>query len=531
MHIFFTTDIHGNYFSYDFRYRHEGEGSLERVCGFIEEQRKRYGSNDVVLIDGGDIIQGGPEAYYFNHLVHESNHVVGDMCRFMGYDAGVVGNHDIESGKDAMKRFQSCCGYPLLAANIKDKDGNLVFQPYTVIERGGRRIAVVGFCSPATKRWLPADLCDNMYFDDIVESAHEWSERIRKAESPDLLIALMHSGWQGGIQGEQWKENCAREVAENTSGYDIILFGHDHFSKIQTASNAEDHDVACLNAGCYGYFVAEAEVTFSPSGKTIESRLHDMRHFAFPSPSPFLKQFKDAFQKIEHYSTTIIGHLSSRLDISKAYLGSSAYMSMIHRLQLEVSGADISLASPYYMESVIDKGPFTIADLYTIYWFEDRLYTIHMSGKEIKNLLERSYGLWTKRIEKADEPFLDTLTDKESGKTYFRNLIYCFDTAAGIDYEVDVSKGKGEKVNILRMSDGRPFSADKTYKVATIGHRANGGGKMLTSGAGIAEKDLADRVVGYTPYDIRHYLKGYFEKSQETIIKETNNWRFILPNQ
>ena len=529
LHLYFTTDIHGNYFSYDFRFRKEGEGSLERVCGFIEEQRELYGKDSVLLVDGGDIIQGGPEAYYLNHINNKGPHGVGLMTRYVGYDAGVVGNHDIESGRRALKRYMRTCGYPILAANIINSHGQEQFAPYTIVERQGKRVAIVGFTTPATKQWLPQKICQAYRFRNIINSAKEWVERIRAEEQPDFVVALLHSGWEGGLQDRRWEEHAARRLAEEVSGYDLVLYGHDHFSKVKAMKNPDGKKVVCLNAGCYGYEVGEAVIRFRSSGETtVSCRLHDIRRFSNQYSERFKSRFTDLHNKIDAYTNTVIGQLTTPLKIADAFYGPSDYMSLLHSLQLSVTHADISLCSPYFTDSVIQPGPFTIADLYTIYWFEDRLYTIRMKGKEIKNLLERSYWLWTNTRRRNDVPLLKTYLDKKSGKTYFKNLFFNFDSAAGIDYEVDSHKNRGRKINILQMSDGRAFDMEATYLVTTIANRALGGGGMLTLGAGIPKAELSKRIVSYTSHDIRHCLREYIEERGVIDVKNLENWKFLL---
>ena len=532
LHIFFTTDIHGSYFTYDFRTGQEGEGGLQRAYAFVSEQRNRYGEDAVMLLDGGDIIQGGPEAYFFNHVQTDGPHPVGEMCRLMGYDAGAVGNHDIESGQGAVSRFLRSADYPLLAANITDNKGKHPFPPYIILQRGGMKVAVLGFSTPATKRWLPEELCRGYEFQDILMSARRWVEYIRQEEQPDLLIALLHSGWQGGLHNPAWQENVTQELARTVPGFDLILFGHDHFSCCKTEQNPDGRPVTCLNAGCYGYDIAEAVVERDDEGRiVVNGFIHDIRTYSNQEADSFRQRFDNPFRQVLDYTSAEIGTLSTRLDISQAFLGPSHYMSLIHSLQLSVSHADISICSPYSMDQVLQPGPLTVADLFTVYWFEDRLYTLRMTGGEIKNLLERSYALWTNTVCSPDDQLLNTYMDQHTGKTLFKNLFFCFDTAAGIDYEVDVTRKPGEKISILRLSDGRPFDIEKTYTVTTIAHRANGGGQMLTVGAGIPEEELSSRVVCYTPYDVRHYLRLFVEEKRIVNVPLINNWKFLLPSK
>ena len=529
LHIYFTTDVHGNYFSQDFRYQRDGDGGLERVYGFMESQRALYGRENVILIDGGDMIQGGPEAYYLNHIQKVREHGIGLMTKFVGYDAGTVGNHDIESGRNTLKRFKRDCGYPLLSANITDKRRSHPFAPYTILERGGKRIALVGFTTPATKHWLPGDVCRAYDFRDIIVSALDWSGQIQAVEHPDLMIAVLHSGWEGGLHTRNWDEHVARQFAESVNGFDLVLYGHDHFSRNETVKSSKGRDVVCLNASCYGYEMAEAVVSFDGNGEHhIKGILHDIRSFRNEHSDRFRQHFSHYYKQISDYTSTVLGTLKTPLKISDAYMGPSAYMTLLHQLQLHVSGADISLCSPYFTDSEIPPGPFTVAELYTIYWFEDRLYTIRMKGKEIKNLLERSYDLWTRTRKRSYTPLLKATTDKKTGELQFENMFFHFDNAAGIDYEVDTHKKHGRKIRILQLSDGRPFNPEAEYTVATIANRALDGGGMMTLGAGISPKELRKRIVSYTRHDIRYYLREYIEEMGVVKVETMNNWKFLL---
>jgi len=109
----------------------------------------------------------------------------------------------------------------------------------------------------------------------------------------------------------------------------------------------------------------------------------------------------------------------------------------------------------------------------------------------------------------------------------FKNFTFNFDSAAGIIYEVDVTKPDGEKVKILSMADGTPFDETKTYRVAMNSYRANGGGELLTKGAGIAKDELEKRIVWRSDRDQRYYLMKEIEKRGTVYPKANNNWRFV----
>lgn len=85
-----TSDVHGNFFPYNFIERKEWSGSLARVHSFVKEQREKYGDN-CLLMDNGDILQGQPTAYYYNFMDTVSTHVAADMMNYMGYVVGNMG--------------------------------------------------------------------------------------------------------------------------------------------------------------------------------------------------------------------------------------------------------------------------------------------------------------------------------------------------------------------------------------------------------------------------------------------------------
>ncbi len=88
-------DIHGNFFPYNFIEQREWGGSLARVYSFVQEERRAYGDN-LLLLDNGDILQGQPSAYYYNFMDTVSTHIASAMMNYMGYNAGNMGNHDVE---------------------------------------------------------------------------------------------------------------------------------------------------------------------------------------------------------------------------------------------------------------------------------------------------------------------------------------------------------------------------------------------------------------------------------------------------
>jgi 2',3'-cyclic-nucleotide 2'-phosphodiesterase/3'-nucleotidase len=127
-----TTDIHGVIFPYDFIEKQEIKVSLAGVSSYVRKTRDREKS--VILLDDGDNLQGQPPVYYYNFIDTISPHLNAKAMNFLGYDAGTVGNHDIEAGHSVYDRLAVEYNFPLLAANAVNKaTGKPYFKPYTII--------------------------------------------------------------------------------------------------------------------------------------------------------------------------------------------------------------------------------------------------------------------------------------------------------------------------------------------------------------------------------------------------------------
>ena len=513
-----TSDIHGNYYPYDFILRHEAGGSLARIHAFVQKEREVYKDN-LLLLDNGDILQGQPCAYYYNYIDTVSPHLAAEVLNYMQYNTGNMGNHDVETGRAVFDRWADDCKFPILGANIIDTaTGKTHFKPYEVLERDGVKIVVLGMITPAIPVWLSENLWKGLRFDDMEETARKWMKIIREKEKPDLVIGIFHAGQDALLMGGKYRENASVEVARNVPGFDIVLMGHDHARELKKIKNIAGDSVLIMDPASKGIVVANADVTLKlRKGKVIEKHidgaLTDMKDYA--ASEDFMEHFAPQFNAVQDFVSKKIGSFTETISTRPAYFGSSAFIDLIHLLQLEITNADISLAAPLSYDTEINKGDVFVSDMFNLYKYENMLYTMKLSGKEVKDALEMSYNLWTNQMKSADDHLLLFRKQRREGATdraSFQNFSFNFDSAAGIIYTVDVTKPKGEKITIISMADGTPFSMDKMYKVALNSYRGNGGGELLTKGAGIPQDELKGRILFSTDKDLRYYLMQYIEK-------------------
>ena len=528
-----TSDIHGNFYPHDFILQRDAAGSLARVHAFVQKERETYKDN-LILLDNGDILQGQPTAYYYNYIDTVSPHVAAEMLNFMGYDAGNMGNHDVETGRAVFDRWAAGCQAPILGANIIEAaTGKTHFKPYQVLERDGVKIVVLGMITPAIPVWLSENLWEGLRFDDMEDTARKWMKIIREKENPDLVIGLFHSGQDALLMGGKYRENASLELARNVPGFDIIMMGHDHARECKKIQNIAGDSVLIIDPASNGIVVSNVDVTLKMRdgkvvGKTIDGVLTPTKDHGISEE--FMKHFASQYATIQDFVSKKIGYFNQTISTRPAYFGSSAFIDLIHTLQLDISGAEISFAAPLSYDTEIKEGDVYVYDMFNLYKYENMLYTMSLSGKEILGALEMSYDLWTNRMQSPEDHLLLFREKQREGaadRASFKNFSFNFDSAAGIIYTVDVTKPKGEKVTILSMADGTPFDMNKMYKVALNSYRGNGGGELLTKGAGIPQDELKKRIITSTDKDLRYYLMRYIEQKKVIEPRALNQWKFV----
>mgnify|MGYP004459549251 FL=1 len=527
-----TSDVHGSFFPYDFINRKPKAGSLARVATYVNQLRSQHGEN-VILLDNGDILQGQPVNYYSNYVDTTSANIAAQVVNYLRYDAQTIGNHDVETGHRVYDKWVSATHCPILGANVIDTKTNKPYlKPYTILKRGGARIAIIGLLTPAIPNWLGENLWSGLRFEEMVSSARQWMRVVKEQEKADIVIGLFHSGKDGGITTPHYKEDAALAVAREVPGFDVVFFGHDHTRYADAVTNNEGKLVACLDPANNAMSVAQADLQLVKKKgrwcvKESQWKLVDVADL--PVDNDFVDHFSAFNETVKAYANRVIGTFENTISTRDSYFGNSAFNDLILNLELSITKADVAFNAPVSFDVAIKKGPVRVADMFNLYKYENQLFVMRLTGKEIRKALEMSYDLWVNTMTSPDDHLLllDSQTRGDQQRLGFKNFSFNFDSAAGIDYEVDVTKPNGQKVKVLKMSNGEPFDENKYYKVAVNSYRANGGGELLTRGAGIAKDDLDDRIVWRSEYDLRHYLMEEIKRLGTLNPQPNTNWRFV----
>ena len=529
-----TNDVHGTWFDstyVDGRTR----PALTAVKYYIDSVRTANGAENVLLLDAGDCLQGDNAPYFFNYVDTVTPHLFPRLMAYMGYDAVAVGNHDIETGHAVYDRVAADLkrnGVDFLAANaIRNDDGKPYFTPYKVVRKAGLKVAILGYTNANMKAWLTEELWSGMHFVPIVDVIQADVDRIRAKEHPDVMVVVMHSGTGSGDGTVLESEGL--DAFRLVKGVDFVLASHDHRPYVETGDAS-----AFLNSGSHSRNVAEGKLHVTVKGHQIVSKTYGADLIpvnASKADADMRAHFQKDYEAVKAFTLKEVGILNTDLWTRDAYRGMSDYMNLIHTLSLGCKPAEISFGAPLTYNGHVKPGILKYNDLFTIYPFENQLFVVSMTGEEIKGYLEISYDKWINTIVKADDHLLkirqnDDPRTQQRGWSFI-NRSYNFDSAAGINYTVDVTEPFGKRILISGMADGSAFELERKYNVAMTSYRASGGGGLLQE-AGIDTDRIDDRTVARYP-EIRNILYGYLLENgsiDPEIIgdpKVIGQWKFV----
>ena len=405
--------------------------------------------------------------------------------------------------------------------------------PYCILERCGVKVAVMGMTTPAVPNWLPPALWDGLEFEDMVSCAKRWVPLIREKEQPDVLVGLFHSGKEGGIVTPDYAENAALDVAREVAGFDVVCYGHDHMKNCETVKGPDGKEVLCLAPSSMAVVVGEVDIDVETGREgnrvvSVKGKITDLSYYKGEESKYMQRYFSRYIRNTEYYVGQKIGRFVHTIESQDAYFGPSAFVDIVHRAQLETTGAQVSFAAPVSFAASIKEGDVCVRDVFNLYRYDDVLYTMRLTGQEIKDMLEMSYGLWTAQMKTPDDHvmLLDYVLD-EGRRLGFKHLAYNFDSAAGICYTVDVTKPYGEKIRVTGMADGSTFGFETWYTVVVNSYRGNGGGELFTKGAGIPHEKLNERLLSSTDKDLRACIIEYIKKKGEIDARPLYQWRLV----
>ena len=462
-----TTDIHGHIDPIDYYSNKPSNFSLAKIATLVKQQRAE--APKALLLDCGDTTQGTPLAYYFAVKDTQAKNPTIAAFNEMHYDAMAVGNHEFNFGLTEMWKAKRESNFPWLAANLKEiyTAGDGFIRPYVIKNVNGVRVGIVGFITPGVPRWEIPEHYRGYEFEPIVDAAKRVIPAVRK--QVDLLVVIMHSGLDRDpatgklFEGQDIRgENAAWELAEQVPGIDLIFYGHTHSEMPELLVNG----VLMAQAKNWGGSLARADIVMERDAagrwrvESKHSRVIKMTDAVAADPA-ILKLAAPYEAATEKYLDTPIANSEKAMDGTRGRYEDDALVDLIQRVQLEAGHADVSMATMFFTGAQIPKGPVTVRQAAALYVYDNSLYTVEMTGAQLKDALEHAAGFYPAWPAPAGEAL------KLPG--------YNADAAEGVSYEIDLTKPVGARVLNLSFRGAMLDPAQK-LRVAINNYRYTGGG-------------------------------------------------------
>lgn len=503
-----TTDIHGHIYNWSYEDGKERDNAgMAKVKTFVDEVRAE--NPNTILIDAGDTIQGTiltDEIYSTDTSV--MNPMI-DIFNYMEYDAMTLGNHEFNFGMDVINKAIEDAQFPMLGANIFNKaDGSNYAKPYTIVERGGLRVGILGLTTPNIPRW-DGDKVKDLEFKGMDEGAALYMDEL-KAEGVDVIVASAHAG----LDQEYMEGDDMRTVIEENPEIDVALVGHTHASVAKTLGTT-----VVGGARSEGREVVRFDVDLKKENdewEVVDKRV-ELANMADYDASEDLKEYaKEYHEYTLDFISQEIGEATGDFvpkqevkGIPEAQIRDTAVMDLINQVQLEATGADVSAAALFSSSSNIEKGIITYADVFDIYKFPNTLVKLEISGQELVDYME-----WSVK-------YYNTAKDGDVTISFDQDVrSYRYDMFAGVDYKIDISKEAGERVTDLTFK-GKEVKADDTLTLVVNDYRYSG-----LKSEGVLS---GDPIYESAPTSSRELIHAFISKHQvinpDDILD--NNWEII----
>lgn len=566
-----TTDLHSNMMDFDYyKDKATDKFGLVRTASLINDARQQ--ATNSVLVDNGDLIQGSPLGDYMaaKGLNEGEVHPVYLAMNTLDYAVGNVGNHEFNYGLDYLKKALAGAKFPYVNANVIDSStGKPLFNPYliadkTVTDREGKphtlRIGYIGFVPPQITVWDKANLDGKVTVDDITATARKWVPEMKK-QGADLIIAIPHSG----LSSEPYKAMAENSVYYLTQvpGIDAVMFGHSHgvfpsadFADIKGADIKQGtlNGIPAVMPGQWGDHLGVVDFVLNndSGGWKVESAKAEARPIFDKANKKSLAAedgkltavLSDAHSSTREFVSKPIGKASSNMysflsmiqDDPTVQIVNNAQRAYTERfIQGDPDLADLpvlSAAAPFksggrkndpasYVE--VEKGELTFRNAADLYLYPNTLAVVKANGKEVKEWLECSAGLFNQIDVNSSEP--QSLINWNGFRTYN------FDVIDGVSYQIDVSQparydgdcnlinDQAQRITNLTYR-GKAIDPQALFLVATNNYRAYGG-KFAGTGD--------DHIAFASPDENRSVLAAYISeetrKNGEVMPEADNNWR------
>jgi 2',3'-cyclic-nucleotide 2'-phosphodiesterase (5'-nucleotidase family) len=472
-----TTDVHGRLRAWDY-YANQAESvrGLSRAATIVDSVRAANPGR-VILLDGGDLLQGNPLAYVAARVSADRTNPIVAAMNAMQYDASAIGNHEYNYGVPYLDSAVRQAKFPFLSANTYriNPEGVHAYRAWTIVERAGLKVGIVGATTPGVTVWDAENIRGRLRFGDIVPAVKGAVQEARAAGA-DIVLVTVHSGLNEAASYDTVttgvpSENVAARIASEDPGVDLVLYGHSH--KENPGSTIGQTLLIQPKNWATSVGIAHLIVSRSNGRWIVTERRSNIVQSAGHAENAAVLAATDAIHReTVAYVTTPIGSTSERWSADSARLKDTPLIDFILETERKAAGTDLASTAAFSTDVVMGPGPITIAQVAQLYPYDNTLRAVKITGKQLRDYLEFSSRYYRTPA---------TATAPLATETQIPG--YNFDIVSGVDYVMDVSRPIGSRITRLDFK-GAPVRDTDSFTMALNNYRqTGGGGYAMLSGA------------------------------------------------
>jgi S-sulfosulfanyl-L-cysteine sulfohydrolase len=420
-------------------------GGISHMKTLINEIKRQRGAENVLFMDSGDTWQGTGVA------LKTGGEAIVKAQNYLGVDV-MVGHWEFTYGKERVKELIGKLDAKFISQNVigndpfADEFEELIFEPYTIEERGGAKIGIIGQSFPFTSTANPKEFTEGWSFGLRLDTLQEYVDELRNEHKVDCVVVLSHDGF-----------SVDQEVARKVHGIDFILSGHTHDPSPQPI--VIDGTVIVI-AGSHGKYIGRLDLDIQ-NGKVndYEYKLIPIASNIIPADPEGEKLVADLYAPFDTELNEVLGKTKGLLYKRDTF--HSTFDQLINDAIMDEMKCDISFTPGYrWGTTVLSGGDILMDNVYEMCGITyPNVYTFELKGDRIATLLE----------DIADNVFNANPLYQQGGD---------MSRLGGVTYDINVAGKTGERISNLLIG-GKPLDPARTYIVSSWGGNLQNAGNNL----------------------------------------------------
>lgn len=513
-----TSDLHGKFYPYDYAINEESKsGSLTQIATAV----KKYRTDNTIIVDVGDTIQDNYSEMFFKDKIHPMMLAMNEI----GYDIWAIGNHEFNYGVENLKNIMNQSTSKVLIGNLYNPDGTSFADSYTIIEKDGVKIGVIGMCTPNITKWDSVNLKDYIVTDPVEET-----KKIVKdlRDKVDVLIATVHMGEENEYDVPN---SGANDLANACPELDLIIAAHEHKLVEETYVN----NVLIVENKSSGATMSKVNIVVEKDKfgcKIVDRKAESIKISEYESDKELSKKLAPYNERAKKEANIIIGELiggnlvpeNEIAEIPQAQIEPTSLIDLINEVQMYYTDAQVSSAALFNIDANLEPGKIKKSDTSLIYKYGNTLYKVQMTGKQLKKYIEWSAN------------YYNTYNPKDLTISFNENVRgFNYDMFSGVDYQIDISEKPGNRIKNLKWTKtGKEVKDDEIFVIAANNYRVNthllSYGEIYEEGEElpkVLEIDVNGKIGG-----VRELIGDYIKNVKGGKITPNNpkNWEIIGNN-